>query len=623
MSKAIYDNSDVTSNSAQIEILKKHFPECFDKQGKFIYDKLQEIVANSGTEFSKESYRLNWLGKSYARLLANENPLTFLSEDRTHNQKPDNQNSENLLIKGDNLEVLKHLKHAYYDQIKVIYIDPPYNTGSDGFVYQDNRQFTADELSQLAGIDLDEAQRILDFTQSKANSHSAWLTFMYPRLYVARELLKDDGVIFISIDDNEVAQLRLLCDEIFGEEHFVALFVWKSRQNKDNRSVNGASIDHEYVLCYGNSIRGAERNLSGYANPDNDPKGDWTSSNMVGLATADRRPNLHYDLINPATGDNYGCPKMGWRYDNSTMNRLIEEGLILWPTSLDGRPRKKAYLSELTSDYTGCSSIIGKDIYTRNGTADILNLFGERVMDFPKPIEFIKEIILQANPKEDIILDFFAGSATTAHAVMELNAQDNGKRKYIMVQIPEPCDKKSEAYKAGYTTIFDIAQARIEKAADKIKLDHPDYAGDLGFKIFATVSVPDGYLADIKELNSTQTDLFDGSRLDEKQLEDLLTTWKVYDGIPLTAVLTPVDLAGYTAFRQDPILYLVHQGFSTSSLVVLLQKLDDIEQDKTFDIERLVLFAHNFSSKHQREIKEGITQYQNRKGKSMSVEFRY
>jgi len=202
----INDNSEITANNKQIEILRKNFPQCFDKNGAFIPNKMEEIVGGSGLELSKESYSLNWLGKSYARLLANENPLTLLKEDIKHNSKEENKDSQNILIKGDNLEVLKHLKNAYNESIKMIYIDPPYNTGGDGFVYNDDRNFSLDELSGLAGISLEEAQRILDFTNSKSNSHSAWLTFMYPRLYIARELLQDDGVIFISIDDNEVSQ---------------------------------------------------------------------------------------------------------------------------------------------------------------------------------------------------------------------------------------------------------------------------------------------------------------------------------------------------------------------------------------------------------------------------------
>jgi len=207
-----------------VEILKKHFPHCFDKNGNFDFDKFKkELSKSEDINFSKESYSLDWLGKSYARLLATDEATTLLKEDEEWNNKPENKDSENILIKGDNLEVLKHLSNAYHEKIKMIYIDPPYNTGNDDFVYQDNRKFTVEELSHLAGIDEEKAKRILDFVNSKSNSHSAWLTFMYPRLYIAKYLLKDDGVIFVSIDDNEVAQLRILMDEIFGEENFVAL----------------------------------------------------------------------------------------------------------------------------------------------------------------------------------------------------------------------------------------------------------------------------------------------------------------------------------------------------------------------------------------------------------------
>ena len=206
----------------QLETLKKHFPNCFDKSGAFIVEKLQEIVQENGVNLSKEGYGINWLGKSYARVLANQPVQTLVKANLEHNSRPENIGSKNLLIKGDNIEVLKHLVSAYSEKIKMIYIDPPYNTGSDGFVYQDDRKFTKEQLSQLAGIDEEDAARVLEFTQSKSNSHSAWLTFMYPRLYIARQLLSDDGVIYISIDDNEQFQLKILCDEIFGEENFIA-----------------------------------------------------------------------------------------------------------------------------------------------------------------------------------------------------------------------------------------------------------------------------------------------------------------------------------------------------------------------------------------------------------------
>ncbi|EFE2270947.1 site-specific DNA-methyltransferase, partial [Escherichia coli] len=236
-----------TANSKQLAVLKANFPQCFDKNGAFIQEKLLEIIRASEVELSKESYSLNWLGKSYARLLANLPPKTLLAEDKTHNQQEENKNSQHLLIKGDNLEVLKHMVNAYAEKVKMIYIDPPYNTGKDGFVYNDDRKFTPEQLSELAGIDLDEAKRILEFTTKGSSSHSAWLTFIYPRLYIARELMKEDGTIFISIDHNEFSQLKLVCDEIFGEQNHVGDLVWK---NATDNNPSNIAVEHEYIIVY-------------------------------------------------------------------------------------------------------------------------------------------------------------------------------------------------------------------------------------------------------------------------------------------------------------------------------------------------------------------------------------
>ncbi len=225
--ETVFSNVE-TTNSKQLVILKKHFPNCFDRDGNFIQKRMLDIINASEIELVRESYSLNWLGKSYSRLLANLPPTTLIHEDLEHNAQEQHKDSKNLLIKGDNLEVLKHLVNAYSEKVKMIYIDPPYNTGSDGFVYNDDRKFTKEQLAELAGIDFDEAERILSFADQGSSSHSAWLTFMYPRLYVARELLADDGVIFISIDDNEVSQLKLLCDEIFGEFNFLGQLVWNT-----------------------------------------------------------------------------------------------------------------------------------------------------------------------------------------------------------------------------------------------------------------------------------------------------------------------------------------------------------------------------------------------------------
>lgn len=534
--EAIYTSDGITVNSTQLEQLKKLFPACFDADGNFLIDRLQAEIAPQ-TDIGREFYEMNWLGKSYARLLRNLPPETLISEDKTHNAKPENAGSQNLLIRGDNLEVLKHLKNAYTNSVKMIYIDPPYNTGSDGFVYQDDRKFTPAELARLANIDEDEAARILDFTDKGSNSHSAWLTFMYPRLYVARELLKDDGVIFISIDDNEAAQLKLLCDEVFGEGNFVTDLIWKSRQIIDSRNKTNASNDHEYILIYAKNIElfqlvGKSIDTSKYNNPDDDPRGKWMSNSILGLADATQRPNLHYDLIEPETGRKFSCPPdTGWRYSRETMNEKIEDNRIIFPKSDTGRPREKKFLAESKNEFTGFSSILSENVgFTLNGTREVRNIFNNKFFSFPKPISLLKTLIAQVKlNSDDIILDFFAGSGTTAHAVMQLNAEgQNGSRRYICVQLPEKTGEKSEARKGGYPTIFDITKARIEKAAAKIRAEHPDYTGDLGFKIFQTVDNfrqhPD------KDFSPEQPDLPLNDDLSEEQLQTLLTTWRCMTG---------------------------------------------------------------------------------------------
>src|SRR5699024_701515 len=435
----ISDTTKTTINCLQVEVLKKHFPQCFDKNGNFISEKINEIVSSSGTDFSNESYRLDWLGKSYARLLANEPPLTLLAEDKEHNAKPENTSSENLLIKGDNLEVLKHLKGAYSESIKMIYIDPPYNTGSDGFVYQDDRKFTPDQLSELAGIDPEEAKRILEFTQSNANSHSAWLTFMYPRLYVARELLKDDGVIFISIDDNEQAQLKVLCDEIFGEANFITTIVWQKIHTRKNSALY-FSESHDFVLVYTKQKEKWTRNLiprehtDAYRNPDNDPKGPWKLDPIY----ANNPYDADYTITKP-NGIKLKRPAgQYWRFSEQTINKKIKHNEIVWGDN-KSYPMIKRYLKDVqdglvpttwfTREFAGDNAMANKEV------ADLLKV--KRAMSYPKPTRLIKRLCQIGTDSDSIVLDFFAGSGTTAQAVIELNLEDSGCRRFINIQLPE------------------------------------------------------------------------------------------------------------------------------------------------------------------------------------------
>ena len=609
----------------RLYLLKRQFPECFDKNGAFVPERLAESLRSGGLPVQKEYYSLNWLGKSYAKVLRDASPETLLAEDAAHNRQPENAASQNLLLKGDNLEILKHLKHAYAGAVKMIYIDPPYNTGSDGFVYQDDRRFTPEQLARLGGMDLDEACRVLEFTAKKSNSHSAWLTFMYPRLYIARELLREDGVIFISIDDNEQAQLKILCDEVFGEENFVADLIWK-KKNVVQNDARFFSTDHEYILCYAKSAdalklnrlaRTAEQEAR-YQNPDNDPRGVWTS-----VALQAKSGSSTYQITFPNG--------VSWQPVEGTFPRLSKASLLkayeenrLW-FGKDGKnvPRLKKYLSEVQdgvlSNTVWMNEIVGS---TQSSKENLKKMLGNNVFDTPKPIELLQRMISLATSETDLILDFFAGSGTTAHAVMQLNAEDgeNGRRRFILAQLPEPTDKKSEAYKAGYQTIFQITQARLEKAAAKIRADYPHYTGDLGFKIFTTV--PRFQAASDEAFDPQQPLLPESIRADlnSEQLDTLLTTWCVYDGCPLTAPVRPLDLAGYTAHLCGGNVYFMAAGCTSQTVKALIEKLDS---DADFAPERVIFYGANMASAMQRELAQAVEGYANKKSLKINVLARY
>ncbi|HEZ0507114.1 TPA: DNA methyltransferase [Neisseria meningitidis] len=559
---------------------------------------------------------MNWLGKSYARLLRNLPPETLISEDKTHNAKPENAGSQNLLIRGDNLEVLKHLKNAYTNSVKMIYIDPPYNTGSDGFVYQDDRKFTPAELACLANIDEDEAARILDFTDKGSNSHSAWLTFMYPRLYIARELLKDDGVIFISIDDNEAAQLKLLCDEVFGEGNFIKDLIVNTSEGGGNAKyvVNG----HETVLVYAKDITHFDnlkrpKDIRGKKIVINDEL-YWIQEDAV-REQFGKYGNLHYEDI---------IEIKGIEFKNKIDKDIENNEYILIPKSYGKTIIGK--LRKVSDDFSKFHSIlnignISKNL-TKDGIRELEELFetgkGYSPFETPKPLDLLKRLVLSATFKgnqTDLILDFFAGSGTTAHAVMQLNAEgQNGNRRYICVQLPEKTAEKSEARKAGYPTIFDITKARIEKAAAKIRVEHPDYTGDSGFKIFQTADNfrqhPD------KDFSPEQPDLPLNDELSEEQLQTLLTTWTLYDGAALTTPVEPVRLGDYTAYLCEKRLYLLNKGFTSVDLLAFIRKLDD---DAAFNPNRVIVFGSNMASAMQHELDQAVRGYANKKEIELNV----
>ncbi|MDE1254397.1 site-specific DNA-methyltransferase [Vibrio aestuarianus] len=621
--ETLFSNTE-TANSKQLEILQKHFPQCFDKQGNFIQEKLLEVVKSSDVELSKESYSLNWLGKSYARLLTNLPPKTLLSEDKQHNQLEANTDSQNLLIKGDNLEVLKHMVNAYSEKVKMIYIDPPYNTGSDGFVYNDDRKFTPQQLSELAGIDLDEANRILDFTAKGSSSHSAWLTFIYPRLYIARELLREDGVIYISIDDHELSQLKIVCDEVFGEQNFVGNIVRATGQTTGQDS-GGLGTSFDYILVY---TKTTDIDLSGLPLTDHDlkrfqnkdEKGHYAYDQMRKTGSNDKRedrPNMYYSVLDPDGNEVFPVAPAGyescWRFGKETYLKLVDENMVLWKkTKRDGSEIWWPYVKYYLEGRTKRPSPLWTDLEgNKKAARDLRELFsGKKVFSFPKPIPVLKNLI-QIAPnasKDDLILDFFAGSGSTAHAVMAMNATDNGQRKFIAIQLAEQLSDSSEAYKSGYETIFDITKNRLLKASDKIRTEYPDYRGDLGFKVFETIA--DFRVKDEGELTLENHSFFDDAVLTDEQYNTLLTTWCVYDGSLLTAPIQDVELNGYTAHLCDKRLYLIAPNFSSDSIKALLHELDN---NKDFEPNKVVFYGNNFDSAKQMELNEALKGYANKK----------
>ena len=539
------DGLSMDLERANLDKLRRVFPECF-AEGKLDIDKLLGLCGEY-IDNDFEKYRFEWKGKAECLRLAQKRSAGTLRP--CPGESVDWEHTRNLYIEGDNLEVLKLLQTAYYRKVKMIYIDPPYNTGND-FVYADD---FADPLARYREV---TAQTTKSNPETMGRFHTNWLNMMYPRLRLAANLLRDDGVIFISIDDGEVTNLRRLCDEVFGEENFVAQFIWKCRQNKDNRNISGVSVDQEYIICYskqfGNRVfRGTERKIDQYQNPDNDPRGPWTSANMVGLATADARPNLHYDLINPADGINYGCPPKGWRYDRNTMKRLIDEGRIIWPDDPEGRPRKKSFLNEISEVLPGYSSVFGDGIYTNTATKELFSIFQAHYFDFPKPVEVIKQLIEQVTEPDDIVFDFFSGSATTAHAVMQLNAEDGGNRRFILVQLPEVCDEKSEAAKAGYANICEIGKERIRRAGAQME------TGDTGFRVFkldsSNLKTWDAAPIDpqagdvIGELANRMNAMIHRVKPDRSDL-DMVFEVMLKLGVPLDFPVSEVSINGKTAY---------------------------------------------------------------------------
>lgn len=522
------------------------------------FDQLRQELCSSIVEGNQERYQLNWPGKREALLTANAPIAKTLRPCRE--ESVDFDTTQNLFIEGDNLDALKLLQETYLNKVKMIYIDPPYNTGND-FIYKDDFAEDTEAYFERSNQKDEIGNRMVANTEVNGRFHSDWLSMIYPRLKLSLNLLRDDGVIFISIDDNEINNLRKVCDEIFGADNIFGVFQWRRRQTADNRNFSHVSPDHEYVVAYAKSnlarLKGKGIDTEKYQNPDNDPRGPWASIDLSGLATATQRQNLHFDIIDPATGNVYPPnPDRGWSKCRENIEQMIKEGRILFPKKAMGRPREKKFLNDLRSTVTGFSTCLDSDLvgFTTNGTREVSEILQGKYFDFPKPVSLIKTLLSQATSNNDIVIDYFSGSGTTAHALMALNAEDGSNRSFIMVQLPEPCDEASEVFKAGYKTIAEIGKERIRRAGQKIKAENAITAPDLdiGFRVLKIDSsnMKDVYYAPdaVKQGDLlAQVDNIREDRTPEDLLFQVLLDW----GVDLALPITQETIAGKQVFFVD------------------------------------------------------------------------
>ena len=591
-----------TANKADenFKRLAEMFPnavtETIDENGEVVRaidkDVLMQEISCKVVDGNEERYQFTWPDKKKSVLLANAPINKDLRPCRE--ESVDFDNTENLYIEGDNLEVLKLLQETYLGKIKMIYIDPPYNTGND-FVYEDDFAQSTDEYLANSGQFDEDGNRLVKNLDSNGRFHTDWLNMIYPRLKLAKDLLTDDGVIFISIDDNEVENLLKCCGEVFGDCNFVAQIPWRKRTAKSDVPF-GVSQDYEYIICFAKSsnfsasVEGKERKY--YETPDFAGR-PWRVHDLTKQTTASERPNSYFTIVNPKTGEQYPAnPNRTWAITEDTFRTYYDENRIVFPGDYDFLSIQKPVLRYWKEDdmkkagdkfgKVAVSTKLPDNIgMSQDGTKEITSLLGTKVFSFPKPSALIKYLISTSTEKNDLVLDFFSGSATTAHAVMQLNAEDGGHRKFIMVQLPEETDEKSEAYKAGYKNICEIGKERIRKAGKKIKgdctakideynskvrvlMNNPNSKGipieedepmpipDIGFRVLKcdTSNMKEVYYNPVKYEQSLFSRLEDNIK-EDRTPEDLLFQVMLDLGVLLSSKIEETTIAGKKVFNVE------------------------------------------------------------------------
>ena len=648
---SIQYNENTTPNSRQLAVLKEHFPACFKADGSFDVERFKAEIAST-TNVVQEGYELKFLGKSYAKLLASTETTTVIQPNEAHNSLPENANSENIYISGDNLDGLKHLLKSYNGAIKCIYIDPPYNTGSDGFVYADNFNYTKETLQEKLSVSEEEAERILDLTKRGSASHSAWLMFMYSRLLLARDLLKDDGVIFISIDDNEQANLKLLCDDVFGEENYIGAITWLKKRKGSFLSKQLVSLS-EYIHVYSRNKANKKTYLFGGVADESESQPIIKRTNQIStlLIPSNIISTKLADGIYPKGGYGDGVNPIELIddvifKDGTNVSEFRIKGPFTWSQDYFDNELKKGSKPVINTinfqirvfrvndddSHKGFGSVIdGVKIKGTNEDAyeELESLMGvKNIFDYSKPKNLLKELITAASQfdKSSLVLDFFSGSGTTAHALMHLNAEDGGNRRFVAVQLPETLSPDVDSQKIAYeflkinnlpTTLDYIGIERIKRAAARIKEEHPDKELDLGFKHYILQEPNQNTLDKLDSFDKASL-LADTTIMEEFGKPTILATWLNADGYGLTAQAAAIDLAGYTAYYCQKHLYLIDPGFTLESMKALLSKYD---AEGHFNPENMVLFGYSFPDWSINEMIEKNLRILNDGEKNLKINF--
>jgi hypothetical protein len=635
----IEQNEEVKVNSREVQLLKEHFGGCFNNEGKFDLEKFRTMIGDE-INIIEENQGFNFLGKSYARMITGQESLTVIRPDNEHNSKPENRDSENIYISGDNLDALKHLCKSYSKQVKCIYIDPPYNTGSDGFVYNDKFDFKAEELSSKLGINLEQAEHIIDMKKSSSASDAAWLTFMLPRLELAKDMLSKDGVIFISIDDNEQANLKLLCDEIFGVENFLANLTRRTKSGGGS-AADAFAVENDYILAYARDaeqlgslyIPYTEEYLKRYKEEDEIGRFFWDT--MSRSCTGTKPYQIEAPDGTMLDGNWFKSETTYLKDKDAGDTRIIKKPDGTWSVQFKQRIAEGKKLRSILIEEFIRKDLLGNEF--KSTQEDLEKLGMEGLFSNPKTVFLLNYLLQLISGDNNYIMDFFSGSATTAEAVFQSNIALTKKNRFIMIQLPEDLDESVQRT-SGATketierdinfleenhyphTLDFIGFERIKRAAKQIAEANPLFKGDLGFKHYTLESFEPDTIDRLYDFDMN-SEMNDNDILSKFGAKTVLTTWLCRDGYGLNPKVSEVKLKDYTAYLCGKHLYLLDADFYQDEMAELIDKMADTTQNFNPDV--IVVFGYGMGYSTRLMLDKNLRALADARGNKISLDVRY